>query len=127
MEFMEKLTAIVPPPRAHQVRFHGFLAPHSKIRSRLATSRLELKKKEKEKSNKGEETLAFTKAGKIRWARLLKRVFNIDVETCSLCGGNTKILSAIHDEASITMILKHLGLCPNPPPIKPARQIVIGF
>lgn len=125
LEFMEKLAALVPPPRAHQVRFHGFLAPHSKNRSKLATSRRELK--EKEKSKKDEITEVLNKAGKTRWARLLKRVFAIDVETCSTCGGKTKMLSAIHDEVSITRILNHVGLDPNPPPVKPARQRVIGF
>jgi hypothetical protein len=34
MEFLEKL-ALVPPPRAHLTRFHGVLAPHSKIRSKV--------------------------------------------------------------------------------------------
>ena len=32
MEFLEKLAALVPPPRAHLTRFHGVLAPHAKIR-----------------------------------------------------------------------------------------------
>ena len=121
---MEKLAALVPPPRAHQVRFHGFLAPHSKVRSKLATSRKALKEKEKEENNSDG---SLNKAGKIRWARLLKRVFNIDVNVCSHCGGKTKILAVIHDEKSINKILTHLGLDPNPPPIKPARQTVIGF
>ena len=124
LEFMEKLAALVPPPRAHQVRFHGFLAPHSKVRSKLATSRKALKEKEKEENNSDG---SLNKAGKIRWARLLKRVFNIDVNVCSHCGGKTKILAVIHDEKSINKILTHLGLDPNPPPIKPARQTVIGF
>ena len=125
MEFMEKLAALVPPPRAHQVRFHGFLAPHSKVRSKLATSRKDLKERKKIKQDEITETL--NKDGKIRWARLLKRVFAIDVEICSLCGEKTKILSAIHDEANTQKILNHVGLDPIPPPIKPARQRVIGF
>ncbi|MFN7823731.1 MAG: hypothetical protein ACK5P6_00045 [Pseudobdellovibrionaceae bacterium] len=31
----------------------------------------------------------------IPWARLLARVFNIDVETCTKCGGKMKIIAAI--------------------------------
>ena len=126
MEFMEKLASLVPPPRAHQVRFHGFLAPHSKVRSKLATSRKALKEKEKGKEENNSDD-SLNKAGKIRWARLLKRVFRVDIEICMFCGGKTKILSAIHDDVNITRILKHIGLDPNPPPIKPARQTVMGF
>jgi hypothetical protein len=28
LEFVEKLAAIVPPPRVNQVRYHGVLAAH---------------------------------------------------------------------------------------------------
>jgi ribosomal protein S27E len=125
MEFMEKLAALAPPPRAHQVRFHGFLAPHSKNRPKLATSRKELKEQEKKKND--EITRALDKNGKIKWAKLLKRVFNIDITICDSCGGKTKMLSSILDEKSIKKILTHIGLDPNPPPVKPAKQIVIGF
>lgn len=33
LEFIEKLAALVPPPRIHLTRFFGCLAPHAKIRS----------------------------------------------------------------------------------------------
>jgi hypothetical protein len=35
LEFVEKLAALVPPPRIHLTRFFGCLAPHSKIRSQI--------------------------------------------------------------------------------------------
>jgi len=38
----------------------------------------------------------------------LKRVFNIDVETCGECGGTTKIIASIEDPAVIRKILAHL-------------------
>jgi hypothetical protein len=122
MEFMEKLAALIPPPRVHQVRFHGFLAPHAQARSRLATSRRELKEREKDEKKEN-----LNKAGKTKWAKLLKRVFNIDVEICAYCRGKVKMVSSIHDEKTASKILKHLGLDPQPPPLKPARQTVMGF
>jgi hypothetical protein len=45
----------------------------------------------------------------MRWARLLKRVFDIDVERCA-CGGQLKILAAIEEPVAIVEILTHLGL-----------------
>ena len=52
------------------------------------------------------------------WARLLKRVFDIDVEHCPNCGGALKIIAcpesrrraAIEDPPVIVKILSHLGL-----------------
>jgi hypothetical protein len=52
---------------------------------------------------------------RISWAKLLKRVFNIDVEICSSCGGKNKIIAAIENPSVIKKILKHLGLPTTPP------------
>ncbi len=43
------------------------------------------------------------------WAQRLKRVFNIDIETCSQCGGTMKVIACIEDQAVIDKILAHLG------------------
>ena len=42
------------------------------------------------------------------WAQRLKRVFNIDIETCSNCGGNMKVIASIEDPVVIHKILYHL-------------------
>ncbi len=39
------------------------------------------------------------------WARLLKRVFDIDIEQCSQCSGTLKIIAAIVDPTVIAKIL----------------------
>jgi len=38
------------------------------------------------------------------WAQRLKRVFNIDVETCGECGGDVRIIASIEDPAVIKKI-----------------------
>ena len=42
------------------------------------------------------------------WAQRLKRVFNIDIETCEHCGGAVKVIASIEDPAVIKQILEHL-------------------
>ena len=58
---------------------------------------------------------------RISWARLLKRVFGIDIQTCHVCSGKMKIIAAIEDPAVIKNILSHLGLPNKPPEPWPAR------
>ena len=55
------------------------------------------------------------------WARLLKRVFKIDMEHCSQCGGTLKIIAAIEHPSVIAKILTHLGLLARAPPRAAAR------
>jgi hypothetical protein len=41
-------------------------------------------------------------------AQRLKRVFNIDIETCRVCGGSMKVIACIEDPVVIKKILAHL-------------------
>ena len=42
------------------------------------------------------------------WAQRLKRVFNIDIEVCSRCGGSVRVIACIEDQEVIDRILAHL-------------------
>jgi hypothetical protein len=44
----------------------------------------------------------------MNWAQRLKRVFDIDVESCDQCGGATKVIACIEDPDVIKKILNHL-------------------
>jgi len=44
LELLKKLAALVPLPRMHTIRFHGILAQHAKLRSKVARSRKDIKK-----------------------------------------------------------------------------------
>lgn len=120
MELMERLVALVPRPRVHLTRFHGVLAPHYKHRKQIVPKPPELIVTGQEPEIIAPNILE-QKQKNIPWARLLARVFGIDVETCSKCGGRMKIIAAIEDPAVIRKILDHLGLDTKPPPLKPAR------
>ena len=50
-----------------------------------------------------------SQAAQMRWARLPKRVFDIDVERCA-CGGQFNIVAATEEPVVIVRIRTHLGL-----------------
>ena len=58
---------------------------------------------------------------RMSWAKLLNRVFKIDITQCQFCRGEVKVISAILEKRTIEKILRHLGLPTEPPPIYPAR------
>jgi hypothetical protein len=119
LEFLEKLASLVPPPRIHLTRFHGILAPHSQFRKLVVPKKPE----EKIAEPTSDKTLPLDnqKQNRISWAKLLSRVFAIDMETCELCGGQMKVISAILKQDVIEKVLSHLGLPARAPPIAASR------
>src|SRR5262249_31336038 len=56
------------------------------------------------------------------WARLLGRVFGLEMRPCPLCRrGSLHLMAVITQESVITRILRHLQLASVPPPMAPAR------
>lgn len=112
MEFMEKLAALVPRPRVHLTRFHGVLGPHYKYRKLIVPAKPQL--------TVVADNADPTTVKRISWARLLKRIFNIDIQICPKCQGPVKITTAVEDPIVIKKILEHLGLSATAPKILPA-------
>jgi len=118
LEFMQRLAALVPRPRLHLIRFHGVLAPNAKLRALVVPQGPEQPGRSTEVAT-GTECEAEHiqgRPGRISWARLLKRVFDIDMQHCPNCGGGElKIIAAILERPVIEKILEHLGLQPRAP------------
>ncbi len=102
----QRLAALVPRPRSHLIRFHGVLAP------------------ECEAAITGRAGADATRTE--RRARVLKRVFDIDIERCA-CGGKLKMIADIEEPAVIEKILTHLGLSAPPPRAKARRLDVLEW
>lgn len=57
-----------------------------------------------------------TRARRLEWAKLLKRVFAIDVLECARCRGPMRLVAFIEDERTARRILEHLGVPSRAPP-----------
>jgi hypothetical protein len=113
LELIEKRAALVPLPRAHLVRYASCLTPHSKLRTAIIPT-------PRQRGIDGDASKTGTPYWD--WARLLGRVFDLDMATCPLCRrGSLRIIAAITQESVMPRILRHLQLASVPPPITPAR------
>ena len=121
-----RLTCSSAWSRLHLIRFHRVLAPNAKLRSRVVPpGPLAHTQGGSEATAAGDRDLDTVPTGphRISWARLLKRVFDIDMQHCPNCGGGElKIIAAILERPVIEKILTHLGLEPQPPPKGRARE-----
>jgi len=119
IDFIGKLAALVPPPRANQVRYFGVFAPsypwRDSIVGELAQSQTHpLSRPAAEQPDSLGKTL---RPRRLSWAQLLRRVFRVDVETCPRCLGHRHIISAIIDPEVAARILDALGLARAPPEV----------
>ena len=68
-----------------------------------------------------EANCAHHRPVRLSWAKLLKRVFEIDLKHCPNCGGELKVIAAILVQPVIEKILAHLVLQARAPPRAAAR------
>ena len=113
LNFISRLASLVPRPRINLTRFHGVFAPNSQYRAHVTR-----RDKGKKPVTPGETRTPDGQRSAMTWARRLKPVFGIDIETCSECGGAVRIIASIEDPAVIHKILAHLearatGLLPE--------------
>ncbi len=108
LDFISRLVALVPKPGVNLTRYHGVFAPNSKYRARVTPAKRGKGKKASPAQQQPDPTPAERRAS-MTWAQRLQRVFNIDIETCSKCGGDVRIIASIEDPVVIRKILAHLN------------------
>ena len=96
-------------PRVNLTRFHGVFAPNSRYRAMVTPAKQGRGKKTKTANDKQDQTPVERRAA-MTWAQRLKRVFNIDIETCDKCGSDIRIIASIEDPVVIRQILNHLDV-----------------
>ena len=143
-ELLERLAPLIPPPRAHQVRYHGVLAPCASARDQVVPAGPRALENAccpceagVASNGTGESDEAWLAPGppinqpanrseplprRIAWADLLKRVFEVDALRCPGCGGRMRLLAAITDPSVARRILECLALPTRAPPLAPANE-----
>ena len=107
LDFIARLAALVPKPRVNLTRFHGVFAPNSRYRGRVTKAKRGRGGRRASTGDPEAPTPAERRAS-MTWAQRLKRVFNIDIETCPACAGAVRIIACIEDPEVIEKILTHL-------------------
>ena len=114
-ELLEKLVALVPPPYVHLSRYFGVLSSHSKWRRHIVL---------RPHVKKGFiATPGSTDPVRLTWARLLSRVFAVDISVCPGCGSKVRPESVelVDDPVLVARILLALGLYGRAPARAPPR------
>ena len=116
LQLLDRLAALVPPPRVHRHRYFGVLAPNSPLRAAitaLAPAAAPTPPPTAEPAQR--------RAARSAWARLLARIYEVFPLGCPLFGAQMRIIAFITDGPTVRDILAHRGEPTAPPRIAPAR------
>lgn len=116
-ELLEKLVAVIPEPRANLTRYGGVFAPAHAMRPATIRNPGVRKGFTPQQGPDGNKLVKLT-----AWARLLARVFQVDIGHCPECNGNMRIMAAVVDPLQVARYLRHVGIDADPPTIHPAKS-----
>ena len=145
-EFLDRLAALIPPPRRHRHRYHGVFAPNHPLRPAVTALAIgNIGKQRDAKTGEHAGVLATAGSGccgsavtvdgkschhdtsRIAWAKLLARVGEEFPLACPNCGGDIRLISFITDLGPIRKFLTHLGEPLDPPRESPARGPLVDW
>ncbi len=139
VELLAKLAALVPPPRAHAVRYHGVLGPHGSVRRQVVPAREEgnscakvhgcgaLPRADRVHGEEAGQARSAhrDRTPRIDWATLMRRTLDLDVLACPRCDGRMRVIASITEPGAIQKILRAMKLSteiPRPVPARPPPQ-----
>jgi hypothetical protein len=121
LELIDKIAALIPPPRAHRHRYYGVFAPNSPMRAAVTAlaampvvAPLPVVATETEVPSR-------RAASHYLWAMLLARIYETLPLICPICQAQMRIIAFITDAGTVRKILDHIGESAQPPRIAPAR------
>jgi hypothetical protein len=117
-ELVERLVALVPPPRANQVIYRGVLAANAAWRAEVVPS----PPPESPDAAKARRAKRLTRHPRMRlagerpsWSDLLERVFRVDGFACPGCGGALVLRCMVPNPRATRRILDGLRRATGPP------------
>jgi len=145
LELIERIAALVPPPRTHRHRYFGVLAPNSPHRAAAVAFAAPMQQATAEPAQPGtgvgvpgvvapgnavppapEPAPPKRSPAHYLWAVLIARIYEVFPLLCPKCGGQMRLIAFITEGVQIRRILDHIGVDSQPPHISPARGPPLG-
>ncbi len=108
LDFLARVIAQIPEPKLHSTHYLGYYSNVSRGRRKKGKDGSLVPRHPREQVDDGLSD-AQRRARRRAWARLIRRIYEVDVLKCVSCGGEMKIISVILDHKVITKILSHLA------------------
>ena len=139
-DFIARLAALVPRPRAHLLRYHGLFIPGilpSTLRVSLRLLKIApgdfVSPNAPKRRLIVKSSLSRTRANAtyddppprtpMSWMARLRRVFDIDISRCPVCNGTLRVIAVVTEPVAIGRIIEHLNRRGKDPPRQAAPVV----
>ena len=106
LDWVHAVTTQIPDPRQHMVRYYG--AYSNRARRLYRTGGRTAAPLEPQRGTE-QDPAPWMKARRRSWARLLRRIYEVDALVCPRCGDELEIVAVITDPSVVDHILAHRG------------------
>jgi hypothetical protein len=103
VQWLELLCKHVPDRHEHMVRYYGFYSSRTRGTERDQPEA-------EEQAPKAQANGEARQAAKAAWAKLIRKVYEVDPLLCPKCGAQMRVIALIEDPLVIERILTWLGL-----------------
>lgn len=111
LEFLDKVSVLIPPPKSHLQHYHGVFASNAPMRKIITAHANRLLEEHVPELPQVGITPNLRKS--YSWAKLLARIYEVFPLICS-CGDAMKIIAIITNPHTARHILTQLKFCTNP-------------
>jgi len=123
LDFLAEVSAHIPDAHEKTTLFYGWYSNRTRGYRKRHGLLKEARVKEPAPDREARAPLEVRRS----WARLIRKVYEVDPLLCAQCGGTMKVIAVIERPAVVRQILDHLGLPTAPPqlraPPKPPNHV----
>ena len=128
LDFIAEVTQHLPNPGEHLVRYYGWYSNKSRgLRAKQARQAQDQGAGSAQSPSGRSADTPGLRRRRMRWAELIRRVYEVDPLLCPKCGGTMKVIAFIErrdQAATVEKILRHCGLWTDPPPCRAPPSIL---
>jgi len=121
LDWIALVTSHIPDPNEQTVRYYGRFSNAARGKRRKKALGQPATDEANSVPEPDSTARHFARDRRRNWARLLKKIYEIDPLTCFRCGGQMDVIAFIEGPSIIRKILQHLGLWDRPARSPPPR------
>jgi hypothetical protein len=123
LDWIALVTSHIPNPQEQTVRYYGRYSNPARGKRRKQATQAPNTSQTESSTEPNSPAAVFAHQRRRNWARLLKKIYEVDPLICTNCRGQMEVIAFIEEAKAIRKILQHLKLWDRPQRSPPRRLL----